>query len=235
MDFNGDFFIKTFFLSLRGVLTTLNITGVALLIAIPFGFLLAVIRIYKIPVLNKICAVYVSFIRGTPIVIQILIIYSAVPSILAALLKSMNSSINIFDLNPIVYAYIVFSLNTIAILSEVFRSALFTVNKGQLEAGQAMGLTNFQTYRRIIIPQALVAAVPNLCTTTINLIKATSLVFLMTVKDITAIAKVEAGFGYNYAEAYIDVWIIYLLLCSVIEILFHVFEKRLKVFKSVTK
>ncbi|MFT8321934.1 MAG: amino acid ABC transporter permease [Bacillus sp. (in: firmicutes)] len=231
MSFNFDFFINTFFLSLTGALTTLKITGVTLLLSIPIGFIIAVIRIYNIPVLKNICAVYVSFIRGTPIVVQILIIYSAVPSILAVFFSSINSSINIFDLNPIIYAYIVFTLNTIANLSEVFRSALFTVNKGQLEAGQSIGLTNFQTYRRIIIPQALVAAVPNICTTTINLTKSTSLVFLMTVKDITAIAKVEAGFGYNYTEAYIVVWIIYLLLCSAIEVLFNRFEKRLKVYK----
>ncbi|MEK3889909.1 amino acid ABC transporter permease [Bacillus sp. FSL K6-3431] len=232
MSFNFDFFVDTFFLALTALPTTLKIAAITLLISIPLGFLLAVVRINKIPFLAKLGAVYVSFIRGTPIVIQILIIYSMVPSLLDVFLKSMNSSINVFDINPILYAYIVFSLNTIAILSEVFRSALFTVNKGQLEAAQAIGLTSFQSYRRIIIPQALISALPNLCTATMNLIKATSLAFLMTVKDITAIAKVEAGFGYNYIEAYLDVWIIYLVVCSIVEILFNVLEKNLKSYKT---
>src|SRR5690606_38314741 len=147
-----------------------------------------------------------------PIVVQIYVIYSMMPSLIAGFFKQMNIPINVFDIDPILYAYIVFSLNTTAILSEVFRSGLFTVSKGQLEAAQAVGLTNFQSYRRIVIPQALVAAVPNLTTATLNLIKATSLAFIMTVQDITAIAKVEAGFGYNYIEAYTDVFIIYLIL-----------------------
>lgn len=232
MSFSVDFFIDTFFLSLKALPTTLQLTIVTLCISIPLGFLLAYIRINHIPFLTKIAGVYVSFIRGTPIVVQILLMYSMIPSILDQLFSVMNLSVNVFDINPIVYAYIIFSFNTIAILSEVFRSALFTVNKGQLEAAQAIGLTTFQSYRRIIIPQALVSALPNLCTTTMNLVKMTSLAFLMTVKDITAVAKVEAGFGYNYIEAYIDVWLIYLLVCSIVEILFRLLENRLKSYKT---
>lgn len=234
IDFNTEFFINTFFKALSGIPTTLNITAVTLIISIPLGFLLAIIRVKKIPVLARIGEIYVSFIRGTPIVVQIYIIYSMFPSILASLFKNMNSSINVFDIDPILYAYIVFSLNTTAILSEVFRSGLFTVNKGQMEAAEAIGLTTFQSYYRIIIPQALVAAVPNLTTASLNLIKATSLAFIMTVQDITAIAKVEAGFGYNYIEAYSDVFIIYLVLCSIVELLFKLLEKRLKVYKGAT-
>jgi L-cystine transport system permease protein len=232
--FNSDFFIKTFFSTFSGLPITLQLTGLTLLVSIPFGFLLAVIRMQKVPVLSQIGTLYISFIRGTPIVVQILVVYSLVPSILAAYFSSIHSSINVFNVNPILYAYIVFIFNITANLSEVFRSALYTVNKGQLEAGQAIGLTNFQTYRRIIIPQSLVAALPNICTTTINLIKATSLAFLMTVKDITAVAKVEASFGYNYIEAYLDVWIIYVIICSITEYLFNHLEKKLKVYKSVT-
>lgn len=232
MSFDIDFFIDTFFLSLKALPITLQLTIVTLLISIPLGFLLAYIRVNNLPFLAKIGAIYVSFIRGTPIVIQILLVYSMFPSILDSFFHSMNISINIFDINPIIYAYIVFSFNTIAILSEVFRSALFTVNKGQLEAAQSIGLTTFQSYRRIIIPQAMVSAIPNLCTTTMNVVKMTSLAFLMTVKDITAVAKVEAGFGYNYIEAYLDIWIIYLVVCSIIEILFHLLEKTLKTYKT---
>ena len=76
-------------------------------------------------------------------------------------------------------------------LAEILRSAILTVDKGQLEAAQAIGLTNRQAYIRIVFPQALRAALPNLCNLVINLVKGTSLVFVMTIKDITAIAKVE--------------------------------------------
>lgn len=232
MSFDLDFFVDTFFLALTGLPTTLKITAITLLISIPVGFLLALARIYRVPVIARIAAIYISFIRGTPIVVQILVIYSLMPSILAVVFTSLHIQIDVFAINPILYAYIVFSMNTIAILAEVFRSALYTVNKDQLEAAQSIGLTVFQSYRRIIIPQALIAAVPNICTATMNLVKATSLAFLMTVKDVTAVAKVEAGFGYNYLEAYLDVWIIYLIVCSLVELTFNIVEKNLKTYKT---
>ncbi len=123
-------------------------------------------------------------------------------------------------------------MNNIATLSEVFRSALLTINKGQIEAGLTSGLTFSQVYRRIIIPQALTVALPNLCTATVNLIKNTSLAFMMTVKDIMAVAKIEASFGYNYIEAYLDIFVIYIIVCSVVQYLFKVAEKRVCVYKK---
>ena len=137
-----------------------------------------------------------------------------------------------FALNPIWYAFVVFSLNTAATLSEVFRSALLTINKGQLEAGYTSGLTYAQTYRRIIIPQALTAALPNMCNATVTLIKNTSLAFMMTVKDVTAVAKIEASYGYNYLESYLDIFVIYIIICSVVQRLFKVWEKKATVFKA---
>ena len=102
-------------------------------------------------------------------------------------------------------------------LAEILRSAILTVDKGQLEAAQAIGLTNRQAYIRIVFPQALRAALPNLCNLVINLVKGTSLVFVMTIKDITAIAKVEASYGYQYFESYLVIFILYIVICGVIQ------------------
>ena len=104
---------------------------------------------------------------------------------------------------------------------------------GQLEAAYSVGLTTSQAYRRIIIPQMLVSAMPNLCTATINLIKATSLGYAISLQEITLKAKVAANVGYNYLEAYIDIFIVYLILCITVEYLFKVFEKRLSRYKAV--
>jgi L-cystine transport system permease protein len=109
---------------------------------------------------------------------------------------------------------------------------LSTVDKGQYEAGVTTGLTPFQTMKRIVLPQAMVSALPNLCTATVNLIKTTSLAFIMTVKEITAVAKVEAGVGYNYLEAYTDIWIIYIIVCLVVEKLFAIIEKHVAVYRA---
>lgn len=232
--FDAAFLAKTFFLLWKAVPTTLVITAVALAAGGVLGFLIALARIHRVRGAREVCAAYVSFIRGTPVVLQILVVYSIFPSLLNVLFKRAGSSINIFDLNPIFYAFIVFALNMAATLSEVFRSALLTVNKEQLEAGFTSGLTYAQVYRRIIIPQALVAALPNLCNATVGLIKNTSLAFMMTVKDVTAVAKIEASYGYNYLEAYLDIFVIYVIICSVVQQLFKLWEKRAAVFRGRT-
>lgn len=205
---------------------TLKITVISILLAFTPALIIALGRTNKIKAIEAIGKFYVSIIRGTPIVLQILIIYSLVPSLLNVVFKSIGSNINIFDLNPVIYAYIVFSLNSIATLSEVFRSALQTVSKGQYEAGITIGLSPFQVYWRIIFPQAAVSAIPNLCTFTVTLIKNTSLAFMMTVKDITAVAKIEASYGYNYIESYIDIFLVYIIICGAVQFLFRLAEKN---------
>lgn len=231
---NYTFLIDTFFIALSGVPITLLVTIVALLFALPLGFLLALTRINQVPVLNWFSRIYVSFVRGTPIIIQIFIVYASVPLILSLFFEKYNININVYNINPIWYAFIVFSFSTTAILIEVFRSALSTVNKGQLEAAQSVGLSNFQAYRRIVIPQALVVAMPNICTATVNLIKATSLGYAMSLQEITLKAKVAANVGYNYVEAYIDIFLVYIILCSLVEYGFKLYEKRLRRYQHVS-
>ncbi|MEG0384607.1 amino acid ABC transporter permease [Solibacillus cecembensis] len=221
------FLIDTFFVALSGVPVALLVTVISLLIAVPFGFFLALSRIYEIPVLNSFAKLYISFVRGTPIIIQIFVLYATIPLLLNGLFEKYEIDYPIYEINPLWYAFIIFSFNTTAVLIEVFRSALQTVSKGQIEAAHSVGLTTWQAYRRIIIPQALVAAMPNLCTATINLIKATSLGYAISLQEITLKAKVEANFGYNYLEAYLDIFIVYLLICIAVEYLFKWYEKRL--------
>lgn len=232
MDINLEFMKETFWVAVSGIPVTLKLTFIPLLLSAPIAFFLALSKINKTRILWRIVTVYVSFVRGTPIVLQILLIYSLLPSVLNLLIKELQLPWKVFDINPIVYAYTVFTLNTVAILSETFRSALQTVSKGQLEAAQSAGLSNVAAYIRIIIPQALVAALPNICTITVNLLKSTSLAFLMTVKDVTAVAKMEASYGYNYIEAYIDIFFVYLIICMIVQVLFKGVEKYFSSFKA---
>ena len=231
---NWQFLFDTFFVALSGVPVALLVTVVSLFVAVPLGFLLALARVYEVPVINFFAKIYISFVRGTPIIIQIFVLYATIPLLLNSLFEKYNIDYPIYNINPLWYAFIIFSFNTAAILIEVFRSALQTVPKGQLEAAQSVGLTTAQAYRRIIIPQALVSAMPNLCTATINLIKATSLGYAISLQEITLKAKVEANFGYNYLEAYIDIFIVYLIICMTVEYLFKLSEKRLSRYKAVT-
>lgn len=233
MELNYSFMLNTFPAILQGIPVTLKITLISLFISAPISFFMALIRIYRLKILQEVVQVYISFIRGTPIVLQILVVYSLVPSLLNSIVKYFGWSANVFEADPIFYAYIVFILNTTALLSEVFRSALLSVNPGQIEAGLSVGMPLPQVYIRIIIPQAMVQALPNLCNLSVNLIKNTSLAFLMTVKDITATGKIAASYGYNYIEAYIDVFVVYLIVCTVVQLLFGLAEKRLGAFRQL--
>ncbi|WP_342557999.1 amino acid ABC transporter permease [Metasolibacillus sp. FSL K6-0083] len=232
MDFiNIAFLIDTFWVALSGVPIALLVTIVSLILAIPLAFLLAMSRIYEVPIINRLTKIYVSFVRGTPVIIQIFVLYSSIPLILAGLFEKYNINYSIYDVNPLWYALIIFTFNTAAVLTEVFRSALQTVPNGQLEAAYSVGLTTAQAYWRIVIPQSLVAALPNLCTATINLIKATSLGYAISLQEITLKAKVAANVGYNYLEAYIDIFIVYLILCMTVEYLFKRYERYLSRYK----
>jgi L-cystine transport system permease protein len=232
MSFDIHFAIALFWQCLAAARITLLITVVSLLAGLPLAFLVAIIRLKKILILNQIAQIYISFIRGTPMMIQIYIIYYMVPGLLASLIKTLGIPINVYDVNALLYAYIVFGLHTAAYLSEVIRAALATVEKGQKEAALASGLSSWQAYKRIILPQAFVVAIPNICTNTIGLLKGTSLVFAMAIKDITATARVEAHENYKFVEAYVDILIIYIIICYSTEKLFKIAEKKISNYKA---
>ena len=221
-----DYIAKTFLETLKGVPTTLIIMIVAVVLSSLPALFLALGQIYKVKGVRTFSLVYLAFIRATPPILLILFFYSLFPSLLNQFLKSIGSEVDIFKLNPIYYAFIIYSLMTTGSLSDILRSAILTVDKGQLEAAQAIGLTTSQAYVRIIFPQALRSALPNLANLVINIVKGTSLVFVMTIKDITAIARVEASYGYQYFESYFVIFLQYILICGLIQWGFSILEKR---------
>ena len=221
-----DYIAKTFLETLKGVPTTLIIMIVAMVLSFGPALFLALGQIYKVKGVRTFSLVYLAFIRATPPILLILFFYSLFPSLLNQFLKSIGSDVDIFKLNPIYYAFIIYSLMTTGSLSEILRSAILTVDKGQLEAAQAIGLSNSQAYVRILFPQALRSALPNLANLVINIVKGTSLVFVMTIKDITAIARVEASYGYQYFESYFVIFLQYILICGLIQWGFSLLEKR---------
>lgn len=234
MTLNTKFMKEAFISSLGGIPTTLALTFITLFISFPLAFFMAKSKLEKRKVSGKIITAYVSVIRGTPVVLQILFLYSLLPSFLNYVIKDvLQLNFNIFKLNPIIYAFIVFILNNTAVLSEVFRSALMTVSHGQMEASLSIGMSKRQAYTRIILPQALAAALPNICNSTISLLKSTSLAFMMSVQDITAIAKIKAAYGYNYIEAYLVIALIYIIVCTVVQLVFNTIEGRLSSYKKL--
>lgn len=112
---------------------------------------------------------------------------------------------------------------------------MLSVDRIQLEAGLSAGLSPFKVYTRIILPQAYEAALPNLCNATISLLKGTSLAFMMSVKEITAIAKTQATYGYDYVEAYLDIFFMYIILCMAIQGIYKVLEVRVNRHRKIAQ
>ncbi|MFV0440698.1 MAG: amino acid ABC transporter permease [Lachnospirales bacterium] len=229
-----EFMYDLFFKVIEGIPVTLSITLISMVISIPIAFFFAYLFLDRSFRYRKIISIYVSFVRGTPVILQILIIYSLMPSLLNIIVINLGLNINVFEINPIYYAYIIFTINTTAILIEVFRSGIGSVSDEQLEAGLSIGMSKFLVYKRIIIPQVFVNTMPNLCNTTINLVKSTSLAFAMTVQDITAIAKIEASYGYNYIEAYLVIYLIYIIICTLIQFGFSLLEKNIGAYRKIS-
>ncbi|MCR5054074.1 MAG: amino acid ABC transporter permease [Lachnospiraceae bacterium] len=209
--------------------TTLFLTFVALLIGLLVGFVIAIVRMNKIPVLSQLATAFVSVLRGTPIIVQLYISYFGIPIALKYINYYRGTDFNINDIPGIIFAMIALGLNQSAFDSETIRSAIQSVDKGQLEAAKSMGMTGWQVLRRVTIPQAVSVALLPLGNSLIALIKGTSLAFTCSVMEITAAGKVLAGRNYRYFEVYCSLAIIYWVITFILERVMAAIEKKVSI------
>ncbi|EFU74195.1 ABC transporter, permease protein [Enterococcus italicus DSM 15952] len=208
---------------------TLLMTVVSAIIGLGLGFLIAVVKIRNTPVLTQICSVFVSFMRGTPQLVQLFLSFYGFPILVEWLSQQMGVTANVNAIPALVYVFIAFGLNEAAYTSETFRAALLSVNKNEIEAARSIGLTNVQTMMRIILPSALIVALPNLVNSFISLLKATSLAFTVTIIDIMGQTRIIAGANLRFFEAYIAVALVYWVMCLLIEQVAKRIERKLNV------
>ncbi|MEH7389231.1 amino acid ABC transporter permease [Bacillus sp. JJ1474] len=227
-----DFALKQFPEVLKGVPLTLIIAVISMILGIMFGLLIALCRIYKVPVLHRIAMLYVSFIRGVPMIVLLFVLFYGIPALFDLINKQLGWSLDADQISPVVYALIAYTLNTAAYQSEIFRASINATHAGQMEAAYSVGMTTAQGLRRIILPQAMVLSLPNLGNTFIGLIKATSLAFAVKVIEIMGMAKIIANDGYKYLEMYLVAALIYWLLCFVFEVLFAQLEKKMRRYEA---
>lgn len=205
---------------------TLELAFVAMVISLVLGLLLAVIRIKKIPVLEQLAKVFLSLIRGTPMIIQLYVAYYGVPMIINAL--GFGNEV-VRQIPKIIYAFLALGIYQSAYTSETIRAAFMSVSKGEIEAAQAMGMTYPQILFKVIIPEALEIAVPGLVNSLIGLIKGTSLAFACGIVEITAQAQIISGRSYRYLEGYVALAIIYWIITIIIEQLLKILEKKISI------
>ncbi|MEH7123909.1 amino acid ABC transporter permease [Bacillus sp. JJ1773] len=203
---------------------TLLMLGVSLFFSLIIGVIVAIVRIQKRPISYAVATFYLSFMRCTPLLVQLFLVYFGLPQ----LLLLVNIDINGWD--RFVFVVIAFSLYTGAYLSEVIRSAYMAVGRDQLEAAYSIGMSYSQALRRIILPQAFLVALPDLGNNIIELLKDTSLAFTIGIIDIMGQVRIILGnnYGIGMFEVYFTISLVYWGTCIVIENLIALLEKGLK-------
>ena len=201
-----------------GVTLALSVTSV--LAALVFAVFLALGKISRNAVLSKVCGAYIFFFRGTPLLMQLFFIYYTLPQMIPAL----NIQSRFFA------AWLAFTLNVAAYLAEIIRAAIQSIDKGQMEAARALGLTRHQAMRLVVIPQAYRRMIPPICNEFVMVLKDTSLVSIIALTDLTYQTKIIAS---NKASAlvYIPAMIIYLVITGVFTFIFNRLEKKLSIYE----
>ena len=198
----------------QGLLMTIPLTVLSFALALMIAMICAMIQIANVKGLRQVVRFYIWLIRGTPLLVQLYLVYFGLPD-LGIVLPAFPCAV------------LVFALNEGAYCAETMRAAIESVPKGQLEAGYCVGMSYFQTMRRIILPQAFRTAFPPLSNSLISMIKDTSLAANITVTEMFMTAQRVAGRTYEHLLLYAEVAVIYLIFCTVITRLQAFGEKRL--------
>ena len=189
--FDVSYMIQAFPQLLNYVHVTVLITVISAILGVILGSIIAIIRLKKVPVLNQLFIVFISFMRGTPFLVQLFLIYFGVP--------------------------------------EIMRSSIDAVAPGEKEAAKSLGMTEFQSYVRIILPQAFTMSIPPLTNLVIGMLKGTALIFNVGVVDMMRKADLMGGNSQRYLELFVDAAIIYGILIIIVSLLGRLLEKRFTV------
>lgn len=214
-DFRFDIIWNYRELFIRGIWVTILLTIGGYIGGVIFGLFLGLGKLSKKKWVYYPCKIYVDFFRGTPLLVQILIIHLAViPTLFGQSLGFMISGITALLLNSAAYN------------AEIFRAGIQSIDKGQMEAARSLGMTYYQAMRKVILPQAFRRMIPPLGNEFIALLKDSSLVTVIAANDLLYASKVIAGATFRYWEPYLTVAVLYLILTYVISKVIAYVEKR---------
>lgn len=209
-------FAESFFPILKsGLKMTIPLTLLVFFLGTVLAIFVAIIRIKKVKILSQIAAIYVWIIRGTPLLVQLFIVFFGLPKI-GIIIDAIPAAIFTFTLSVGAYS------------SEIVRSAILSVPKGQWEAAEALGFSYFKTMVNVILPQATKVAIPPLFNSFISLVKDTSLASTITVTEMFLTTQRITARTYEPFILYIEVGLIYLMFCTILTLLQNKIEEKLE-------
>ena len=217
MSFNWDLVMNSFPLLLTGAVVTVKITALSVALGVIIGLFVGVARICHVAPLRVLAAIYVDFLRGTPLLVQIFLIYFALPVITGQ------------RVDPFFAAIASCGINSGAYVAEIFRAGIQSIDAGQREAGRSLGMSWMQTMRYIIVPQAFKRVIPPLGNEFIALLKDSSLVSVIGFEELTRRGQLIIARTYGSLEIWLSVAIIYLAMTLTISRFVAYLERRYKV------
>ncbi|CZQ95514.1 Hypothetical protein Tpal_1903 [Trichococcus palustris] len=227
MSFKFEVMFQSLKVASQYVGTTLFMAITALVIGVILGLGIALVRLYRIKGLSQFFQAVVTLLKGIPMVLIILALYLIASKQFDVWAKSMHWSLRFKDFNMVWIAVAALSLMATINSSEIFRGAFAAVKPGQFDAAKSIGLTNLQTIRRMLLPQAIPISLPMFSNLLIGLVKASSLASMVSVVDVFAAAKITAQQNYRFLEAYVAVAVIYWGISLVIEKIVQILEERM--------
>ena len=216
MHFNFDLVVNSFPLLLVGAGVTIKITALSVALGVVIGLFVGIARISRIRILRILAAIYVDFFRGSPLLVQIFLVYFALPVITGQ------------RVDPFVAAIGSCGINSGAYVAEIFRAGIQSIDKGQMEAGRSLGMTWVQTMRYIIVPQAFKRVIPPLGNEFIALLKDSSLVSVIGFEELTRRGQLIIAKTYGSLEIWLSVAVIYLAMTLTISQFVAYLERRYK-------
>ncbi len=201
---------------LEGIPTTLKIVGIAAVMGFVLGIILALFKISRIKPLNWLADFYTSIFRGTPLVLQLMLIYFGSPQILGIQIEAFEA------------AFLSFGLNSAAYISEIIRAGINAVDKGQREASLALGVPYHSMMLNIILPQAIKNILPSLMNELISLTKESAVVTIIGLSDIMRRAYIVGGETYKFFEPILFAGFIYYVMVMILTVLGKVLERRMR-------
>lgn len=215
MNLNVDLMINSLPLLIVGAGITIQITAISVGLGLVIGMFVGIARICHVKVLRALATVYIDFLRGTPLLVQIFLIYFALPMVVGQ------------RVDPFIAAITACGINSGAYIAEIFRAGIQAIDEGQMEAGRSLGMTWVQTMRYIIVPQAFKNIVPPLGNEFIALLKDSSLVSVIGFEELTRRGQLIIARTYGSLEIWITVALIYLVMTLTISRFVSYMEKRL--------